>query len=127
MRRSSHKTGEAGKMPTRGCQFGQHAHRLSVQYTSDPPRRHAKHDRGGGVVVWNFNHQIKIERDLDPDIIRDRKIMVKLLEVELEPPHIRLLRVLGDMIRLRTVLWSLECGSDASMVVRLMDKCLSSF
>ena len=31
---------------------------------------------GGGVVVWNINHQIKIERDLDPNIIRDRKIMV---------------------------------------------------
>jgi len=65
-------------------------------------------DRGRkSVYVWGTGRRIKIERDLDPDIARTRNFRVwRLGRVELEPPQLELLGVLGrGPGAVRTALW----------------------
>jgi len=67
-----------------------------------------KTDRGGGdVVVWGSSRRIQVERDLDPDVARTRNFRIwRLGGVELEPPQLEFLGVLGGSPgAVRTALW----------------------
>lgn len=68
-------------------------------------------ERGGGsvvvvVVVWGSSRRIKVERDLDPDIAGTRDLRIwRSRGMELEPPQLELLGVLGgDPGAIRTAL-----------------------